>query len=139
LAKNYPVVLRYTKEEVTELFKIAHAEDVGKGGRYDLRGAVIYLWPNPQVSLTKRRKPKPMGAFYFQMRNHSGIWKIYANRGVGLADLLYELWALELKALGQVKHGRAGTSNSTLAAAQPEAVGQEFRRYGDSGTTVVGT
>lgn len=138
MAKNYPVVLRYTKEEVTELFKIAHAEDVSKGGRYDLRGAVIYVWPDPQVSLTKRQKPKPRGAFYFQMRNHSGIWKIYANRGVGLADLLYELWDLELKALGHVKHGRAATGSPTPATAQPEA-GQESRNYGDPGRTFMTT
>lgn len=139
MAKIYPVVLRYTKEEVTELFRAAHAEDVGKGGRYDLRGAIIYIWPDSQVSLTKRGKPKPVGAFYFQMRNNSGIWKIYADRGVGLADLLYELRVLELKALGQVKHGRAATDRPTPAAAQAEAAGQGLRHYGDSGTTIVGT
>lgn len=109
MAKEYPVVLRYTKVEVNDLFKAAYAEDLSKGGRYDLHGSTINIWPDAQGREGKRQKPHPIGTFHFQMRNASGIWKI-STRHYGLAHMLYELRELELKALGQVKHGRASAS-----------------------------
>jgi hypothetical protein len=44
LTTRHPVDFPYTPPEQEALFRLAHAEDVEKSGRYDARSASINLW-----------------------------------------------------------------------------------------------
>ena len=101
------------------MFTAAYSQDLSKAGRYDLHGSVINVWPGPDAKLHERQKPRPMGAFHFQMRNSSGIWKIQINGRFHLVDVLFVLRELELKALGRVKHGKLDTERLSPTKAQP--------------------
>lgn len=104
--KDYTVNLRYTRQELLVLFALANAEDVDKGGRYDARAAAINIWTHHWLDPTTRHDSDLFGTLYFTWADENCLWKIEAEAGFDLADMLKELGELEVKALGHVKHGR---------------------------------
>ncbi len=55
-----------------------------------------------------RHDSETIGTFYVHWAEENCIYQIECDEGFALDDLLLELAMLELKALGQVKHGRGG-------------------------------
>jgi len=41
---RHTVDFHYTRQELEAIFRLANAEDVEKGGRYDARSAAINVW-----------------------------------------------------------------------------------------------
>jgi len=100
----HKVDLHYTKEELLILFDQAYKEDVDQGGHYDCRGGVIHVWSHPWTHAATRYDSVTIGAFYVNWLEER-IDRIETGEGFDLADLLHELAILELKALGDTKHG----------------------------------
>ena len=103
-SQMHQVDLRYTKEELLTIFAIATQEDVDLGGHYHCYGGAIHLWSHPWNNAAARYDSSPLGAFYVNwLEEH--IYRIETEEGFNLTDLLHELAMLELKALGDIKHG----------------------------------
>ena len=101
---THPVDLRYTKEELLTLFALATKEDVDLGGHYHCQGGAITVWPHPWNNAAVRYDSSTIGALYVNWMEER-IDRIETAEGFDLADLLHELAMLELKALGDAKHG----------------------------------
>jgi hypothetical protein len=102
---NFP----YTRQELLALFTLAVNEDVEKGGRYDARSNAINIWSHPWTPRAMRQESTIMGTFHCVWGVENRIYRIDADAGFSLHDLLQELGTLELKALGLVKHGTRPT------------------------------
>ncbi len=102
---RHRISLSYTREELHALFALASAEDVEKGGRYDARGGAVNFWTHGWMHPATREESETMGTVYVNWVSER-IWQIECAEGFALDDLLLELGALELKALGRVKHGK---------------------------------
>ena len=100
----HTVDLRYTKAELLHLFDVATREDVDHRGHYECRGGVLYVWSHPWIHAATRYDSTNIGAFYVNWLE-ARIDRIETAEGFDLADLLHELAMLELKALGETKHG----------------------------------
>jgi hypothetical protein len=100
----HPVDLRYTKEELLTLFAIATQEDVDLGGHYHCHSGAIQLWSHPWNHAAVRDDSSPLGALYVNWLEER-LDRIETEEEFDLADLLHELAMLELKALGDIKHG----------------------------------
>jgi hypothetical protein len=100
----HTVDLRYTKEELLLLFDVATKEDVDHRGRYECRGGALYVWSHPWTNAAMRYDSTNIGAFYVNWLEER-MDRIETDEGFDLADLLHELAMLELKALGETKHG----------------------------------
>jgi hypothetical protein len=100
----HPVDLRYTKEELLTIFAVATKEDVDLGGHYHCHGGAIHVWSHPWNHDAVRYDSSPLGAFYVSWMEER-IYRIETDVNFDLADLLHELAILELKALGEPKHG----------------------------------
>lgn len=99
---DYP----YTREDLREIFEIAYAENVEKGGRYDGRSGAIKVYTHPWNDETMRTESTLMGTFSVVWGQGNCIWKIEVDEGFSLEDLLVELGTLEEKALGRKVHGQ---------------------------------
>jgi uncharacterized protein DUF6166 len=97
---------RYTREELRELFDVAYAEDVEKGGRYDGRSGAINIYTHPWSSETMWAESTLMGSLYVSWGQGNRIWQMELEEGFSQEDLLQELGMLEEKALGRKLHGR---------------------------------
>ncbi len=97
---------RYTREELRELFDVAYAEDVDKGGRYDARSGAINVYTHPWSCETIRAESTLMGSLYVAWGQGNRIWQIELEEGFSQEDLLQELGTLEEKAFGRKIHGR---------------------------------
>lgn len=64
---RHTVNLRYERHELYALFDRANAEDVEKGGRYDVRGGVIHVWSHHWVHRATREESEMMGSFYLHI------------------------------------------------------------------------
>ena len=104
MSTTHPVDLRYTKEEFLTIFAIATKEDVDLGGHYNCQGGAITVWSHPWNNAAVRYDSSTIGAFYVNWMEER-IYRIETEEGFDLADLLHELAMLELKALGDTKHG----------------------------------
>jgi hypothetical protein len=104
MSTTHPVDLRYTKEELLTIFAIATKEDVDLGGHYNCQGGAITVWSHPWNNAAVRYDSSTIGAFYVNWMEER-IYRIETEEGFDLADLLHELAMLELKALGDTKHG----------------------------------
>lgn len=102
---QHDVDLRYTKDELRALFRLANAEDVEAGGRYDARSAAINVWSHSWINAATRHDSETIGTFYFWWGDRNCLYQIECDEGFSLDDLLLELGTLEKKALGRVKHG----------------------------------
>jgi hypothetical protein len=100
------VHLQYDPQELLALFTQAVREDVEKGGRYDARSDVIHVWSRPWFPQNLRAASTLMGAFHCTWEPQNTIDQIETDAGFALNTLLQELYMLELKALGRVKHGK---------------------------------
>ncbi len=103
---RHTVNLRYTRQELLALFDLAEREDVEKGGKYDKRGGAINIWSHSWINDATRHDSETIGTFYVHWLEDNCIYQIVCDEGFSLDDVLLELATLELKALGQVKHGR---------------------------------
>src|SRR5215468_1712875 len=101
---THNVDLHYTKEELLTIFDLATREDVDRGGHYECRGGGIHVWSHPWTNEATRYDSVTIGAFYVNWLEER-IYRIETDEGFDLADLLHELATLELKALGDTKHG----------------------------------
>jgi hypothetical protein len=97
---------RYTREELRELFDVAYAEDVGRGGRYDARSGTIHVYTHPWSSETMRAESTLLGSLYVVWGQGNRIWHMELEEGFSQEDLLEELGALEEKAFERKIHGR---------------------------------
>jgi hypothetical protein len=111
------VYLQYEPQELRALFTQAVREDVEKGGRYDARSEVIHVWSRPWFPQNLRATSTLMGAFHCTWEQQNTIDQIETDAGFALNTLLQELCALELKALGRVKHGK-GRGHPRLASSE---------------------
>ncbi len=100
----HSVDLRYTKADLLTIFDLATKEDVDHRGHYECRGGAIYVWSHPWTNPATRYDSATIGAFYVNWMEER-IYRIETDEGFDLADLLHELAMLELKALGDIKHG----------------------------------
>jgi hypothetical protein len=64
----------------------------------------ITVWPHPWNNAAVRYDSSTIGALYVNWMEER-IDRIETAEGFDLADLLHELAMLELKALGDAKHG----------------------------------
>ena len=103
-SQMHRVDLRYTKEELLTIFAVATKEDVDLGGHYNCQGRAIHVWSHPWTNAAARYDSSPIGAFYVNWLEER-MDRIETDEGFDLADLLHELAMLELKALGETKHG----------------------------------
>jgi len=103
-SQMHQVDLRYTKEELLTIFAIATKEDVDLGGHYNCQGGAIHVWSHPWNNAAVRYDSSTIGAFYVNWMEER-IYRIETEEGFNLDDLLHELAMLELKALGDTKHG----------------------------------
>jgi hypothetical protein len=102
----------YTTPELDLLFRVAHAEDLDRGGRYEAHRAAFSLWTSPWPPKWRASCPEasmPMGTWYFHWGEHSGLRQIEFDAGYTLPEHLRELGQLELRALGHLKHGAKPT------------------------------
>jgi hypothetical protein len=95
----------YTRQELEALFRLAHEQDVEKGGRYDARSAAINVWSHHWGHPATREESEIIGTFYVHWAPTPLLYEIETDEGFSLEDLLQELGRLERKALGVVKHG----------------------------------
>ena len=102
--RMHHVDLRYTKEELLTIFAVATKEDVDLGGHYHCQGGAITVWSHPWNHAAVRYDSSTIGALYVNWMEER-IDRIETEEGFDLADLLHELAMLELKALGDTKHG----------------------------------
>ena len=65
ITTRHPVDFPYTLPEQEALFRLAHAEDVEKGGRYDARSAAINLWSNHWQHPATYHDSEILGTCYF--------------------------------------------------------------------------
>jgi len=99
------VDFHYTRQELEAIFRLANAEDVEKGGRYDARSAAINVWSHHWLNPATRDESDIIGTFYVHWAPTPVLYEIETDEGFSLEDLLQELGRLERKALGVVKHG----------------------------------
>jgi hypothetical protein len=105
ITTRHPVDFPYTLPGQEALFRLAHEEDVDKGGRYDARSAAINLWSHHWQHPATHHDSALLGTFYFRWGEQPGLWEIETEEGFTLEDLMGALGRLELQALGYVKHG----------------------------------
>jgi hypothetical protein len=105
LTTRHPVDFPYTRPEQEALFRLAHEEDVEKGGRYDDRSAVINLWSHHWQHPATHHDSEILGTFYFAWGEPLHLREIESEEGFTLEDLMGAFGRLELNALGYVKHG----------------------------------
>jgi hypothetical protein len=104
----YEVALPYSEAELHAIFALARTEDVDAGGRYDARSAAINIWSHSWIHEATQHDSAPIGTLYFHWGDNNQLWLIECDEGFSCDDLLHELAILEQKALGHLKHGRAG-------------------------------
>jgi hypothetical protein len=102
---THTVNLQYQRQELRALFTRAVKEDVERGGRYDARSTVIHVWSHPWLPRSMRETSMIMGTFHCLRGKENRIYQIDIDTAFTLPKMLQELCVLELKALGQVKHG----------------------------------
>ena len=100
----HQVDLRYIKEELLTIVAVATMEDVDLGGHYSCQGGAIHVWSHPWTNAAARYDSSPLGALYVNWME-GRIDRIEIDEEFDLADLLHELAMLELKALGETRHG----------------------------------
>ena len=103
-SQMHQVALRYTKQELLTIFAVATKEDVDLGGHYNCQGGAIHVWSHPWNTAAARYDSSPLGALYVNWMAEC-IYRIETHEGFDLPDLLHELAMLELKALGETRHG----------------------------------
>jgi hypothetical protein len=101
---SHDVDLRYTRDELLALFRLANAKDVEQGGRYDARSAAINIWSHSWINDATHHDSETIGTFYFHWGDKNHLYQIECDEGFVPDDLLHELALLEQKALGRVKH-----------------------------------
>ena len=101
---RHVVDLRYSQEELLTIFAVATKEDVDLGGHYHCHSGAIHVWSHPWNHAAVRYDSSLLGAFYVSWLEER-IYRIETDASFDLADLLHELAMLELKALGETKHG----------------------------------
>ena len=89
---SYAVHLRYTRAELLALFALARSADVEHGGRYDARGGALNIWSHAWTHPALWDESALLGSFAVNWVTET-LWR------------LDELGALEIQALGRVKHG----------------------------------
>jgi hypothetical protein len=101
---RHAVDLCYSQEELLTVFGVATREDVDLGGHYHCHGGAIHVWSHPWNNAAVRSDSSLLGAFYVSWLEER-IYRIETAASFDLPDLLHELAVLELKALGETKHG----------------------------------
>jgi hypothetical protein len=101
---QHTVAFSYTRPELDGIFRLAHAEDVEQGGRYDARSAAINVWTHGWQHPATRDKSDIVGTFYCHWQL-TALDTIEVDEGWSLEDLLQELGRLEPKAFARVRHG----------------------------------
>jgi hypothetical protein len=64
MTTRHPVDFAYTDQELQALFRLAHAHDVERGGRYDARSAAIIVWSHHWAHPATREESETIGTFY---------------------------------------------------------------------------
>jgi hypothetical protein len=101
---RHAVDLCYSQEELLTIFAVATREDVDLGGHYHCHGGAIHVWSHAWNNAAVRHDSSLLGALYVSWLE-ARIYRIETDAGFELADLFHELAMLELKALGETKHG----------------------------------
>jgi hypothetical protein len=100
------VEYRYTREDLKTIFDLVYEEDVERGGRYDGRSGAIHIYTHAWDTETMKQESTLMGSFSAVWGQGNQIWRIEAEEGFSIDDLLEELGTLEEKAIGRKIHGR---------------------------------
>lgn len=79
-----------TRQEQAALFRVAQAEDVERGGRYDAHSAAINLWSQHGVEPNAREESTLLGTFDVRWGEEPGLWAIDTEEGFCLEDLCRE-------------------------------------------------
>jgi len=64
MTTRHPVDFAYTDQELQALFRLAHAHDVERGGRYDARSAAIIVWSHHWAHPATREESETIGTLY---------------------------------------------------------------------------
>jgi hypothetical protein len=105
---SHAVHFRYTRAELLALFALARRADVEHGGRYDARSGALHIWSHAWTHPALRDESTRLGSLAVNWLTET-LWRIECAEGFALDDLLDELGALEMQALGRVKHGTRWT------------------------------
>src|SRR5262245_24071759 len=97
---------RYSREQLHARFDLARAQDVEKGGRYDVRSGAINIYTHPWNSPIMQEESTLMGIIYAFWAEENRLWRVEIEERFSFEDLLQELGTLEEKALGSKVHGR---------------------------------
>lgn len=99
----------YTPVELNKLFAWAREHDVQAGGIYDARSAAIIVWSDPWTTPEGKRHSEPIYSFFFAWGEAPCLVAADVDQEPyrhTISDAMRALGALELAALGRVKHGK---------------------------------
>ena len=105
-AENVRIKLRYDRADLKSLLAYAHAHDVERGGRYDIRIPLrLNIWTHNWIHPGCRAESSVMFSLEFDL-NTVSLMSVMLLPGYDWAIFLDELARLERAALGDVVYGR---------------------------------
>jgi hypothetical protein len=103
---NVQIKLRYDQADLKSLLAYAHAHEVERGGRYDLRiPPRLNIWTHTWINPGCRAESSLMFSLEFDW-NSASLMSVMLQPGYDWAMFLDELAQLERAALGNLVYGK---------------------------------